>query len=106
MFLPQESKKLKVTVKPTIQATEEAKTAAPVEPPAAKKPVKLSKIVLEADTVGVEEPVKEEKKEDVEEEEETYVLPPAKKKVQFAEKAEEKEDKETITKKEKEKKDA
>jgi hypothetical protein len=75
-----ESKKLKVTVKPTIQATEEAKTAEPVIEPPSKKPVKLSKFVIEADTVGAEEAVKEK-----EEEEETYVLAPAKKKVQFAE---------------------
>jgi hypothetical protein len=78
-----ENKKLKVSIKPTIKASEEKKVSEPIpiaiEP--AKKAVKLNKIVIEQE---VEEEKEEEKKKDDEEEEETYVLPP-KKKVQFEE---------------------
>ena len=76
-----ESQKLKVTFKPTVEAAE-VKATIPVLPEPVKKPVKVSKIVLEAEE-GEEKPLEEEKPLG-EEEEETYVMKP-KKKVQIVE---------------------
>ncbi len=75
-----ESQKLKVTFKPTVEAAE-VKATIPVVPEPIKKPVKVSKIVLEAEE-GEEKPLGEEKLG--EEEEEVYVMKP-KKKVQIIE---------------------
>jgi hypothetical protein len=85
-----ESKKLKVSVKPTVQATEEKKVSEPVpivEP--TKKPIKGKKIIIEGEEPGetkLGEALEEKVGEALEEEE--FVMQP-KKKVQFVEEKEE-----------------
>jgi len=88
-----ESQKLKVTIKPTVEAsTIPVSVPIPIVEPT-KKPVKVSKIVLEAEEPGEKEQL----------DEETYVLKP-KKKVQIVEpvKEEEKEEVYVIKPKKKE----